>query len=49
VIVLAARPIVDPLSYLVLLQIQLGEDWGDSDGEVEIHITDTFDVMGSLP
>jgi serine protease Do len=49
VIVLAARPIADPLSYLVLLQIQLGEDWGDSDGEVETHISDTFDVIGTLP
>jgi serine protease Do len=49
VIVLAARPIADPLSYLVLLQIQLGEDWGDSDSEVEIHISDTFDVIGTLP
>jgi hypothetical protein len=49
VIVLAARPIDDPLSYLVLLQIQLGEDWGDSDGEMETHISDTFDVIGTLP
>jgi len=49
VIVLAARPIADPLSYLVLLQIQIGEDWGDSDSEVETHISDTFDVIGILP
>jgi serine protease Do len=48
-IAIAVRPIDNPLSYLVLVRIQLGEDWGDSDGEVETRISDTFDVIGTLP
>ena len=27
----------------------LGEDWEDSDSEVETHISETFDVIGILP
>ncbi len=49
VIVIAARPIVDPFAYLVLVQIQLGEDWGDSDGEVQTRISETFDIVEVLP
>ena len=49
VIVLGARPIADKFAYLVLLQIQLGEDWGDSDGTIEGRISDTFDVVNTLP
>lgn len=49
VIVLGARPIADKFAYLVLLQIQLGEDWGDSDGTIEDRISSTFDVVNTLP
>jgi serine protease Do len=49
VIVLSARPIADPYAYLVLLQIQLGEDWGDSGGTLEDRISETFDILGTLP
>lgn len=49
VIVLGARPISDPFAYLVLLQIQLGEDWGDSDGAIEDRISETFDIVSTLP
>jgi serine protease Do len=49
VIVLAARPIDDPFAYLVLLQIQLGEDWGDSSGAIEERISETFDIVDTLP
>ena len=49
VIVISARPIQNKTAYLSLVQIQLGEDWGDSDDAVAIHISETFDIQSVLP
>ena len=49
VVVLSARPINDRTAYLTLVQIQIGEDVGDTEGLVEERIADTFDIQGSLP
>ncbi len=49
VIVLGARPITNSSAYLVLLQIQLGDDWGGANDYIAQHISETFDVVGTLP
>jgi hypothetical protein len=46
VVVLAVRPISDPLAYLVLVQVQLGP--GNDTTALE-RIWSTFDVVGVLP
>lgn len=49
VVVISVRPSNDRTAYLTLVQIQMGEDVGDTEGLVEERIADTFDIQGSLP
>ena len=48
VLILSARPINNKTAYLSLVQIQLGQDWGDNDDDA-VHISSTFDIQSSLP